>query len=53
MTNQGSRLIHPTGRSFATNFLSCSHEHIIWLAYIYLFFATAWDKSMHADELLS
>ncbi len=29
-TAQGSRLILPTGRTFATNFLSWSHEHIIW-----------------------
>ncbi len=39
-TNQGSRLIIPTGRSFATNFLSWSHKHIIWsqfIIYIYIF----------------
>ncbi len=36
---QGSRLIHPTGRTFATNFLSWSHEHIIGSHfYIYFFF---------------
>ncbi len=32
-SNQGSRLILPTGRTFATNFLSWSHEHIIWLRF--------------------
>ncbi len=55
IANQGSRLILPTGRSFATNFLSWSHEHnlVAILLFFYLFFATTWDKSMHADALLS
>ncbi len=30
MVSQGSRLILPTGRTCATNFLSWSHEYIIW-----------------------
>ncbi len=48
---QGSRLILPTVRSFATNFLSWSHEHIIWSQFIIMFFfATTFDYSMHADE---
>ncbi len=34
---QGSRLILPTGRTFATNFLSWSLEHIIW-SHFFLFF---------------
>ncbi len=32
---QGSRLILPTGRSFATNLLSWSHEHIIWSQFFF------------------
>ncbi len=36
---QGSRLILPTGRSFATNFLSWSHKHIIWSQFfLFIFF---------------
>ncbi len=36
--NQGSRLILPTGRTCATNFLIWSHKHIIWSQFfIYLF----------------
>ncbi len=53
MPNHGSRLILPTGRSFVTNFLSWSHEHIILSNLFFIFFDTTWDKSMHADELLS
>ncbi len=30
---QGSRLILPTGLTCATNFLSWSHQHIIWLQF--------------------
>ncbi len=37
---QGSRLIHPTGRAFATNFLSWPHKHIIWSIF---FFETTFD----------
>ncbi len=33
---QGSRLILPTGRTFETNFLSFSHEHIIWSHFFFL-----------------
>ncbi len=40
---QGSRLILPTGRTFATNFLSWSHEHIIWSQFFSFFFATTFD----------
>ncbi len=36
VVQQGSRLILPTGRSFATKFLSWLHEHIIWSQF-YLF----------------
>ncbi len=32
---QGSRLILPTGRTCATNFLSWSHEHIIWSQFFF------------------
>uniref|UniRef100_A0A671MHY0 Protein kinase C n=1 Tax=Sinocyclocheilus anshuiensis TaxID=1608454 RepID=A0A671MHY0_9TELE len=35
---QGSRLILPTGRSFATNFLIWSHQHMIWSQYFYFYF---------------
>ncbi len=35
ITVQGSRLILPTGRSFVTNFLSWSHEHIIWSQFLF------------------
>ncbi len=38
---QGSRLILPTGRTCATNFLSWSHVHIIW-SQIILFFWYIW-----------
>ncbi len=35
MPNQDSRLILPTDRSFATNFLSWSHKHLIFLLFIF------------------
>ncbi len=50
MPNQGSRLILLTGRTFATNFLSWSHEHISW-SQIYIFCYNIW--LMHADEIVS
>ncbi len=42
--HQGSRLILPTGRTCVTNFLSWSHEHIIWSQFfIYFLFDTTFD----------
>ncbi len=41
MCVQGSRLIFPTGHTFATNFLSWSHELIIWL-HLFMFFDNIW-----------
>ncbi len=38
---QGYRFIIPTGRTFATNFLSWSHEHNVHI--FYLFFYTTFD----------
>ncbi len=35
MPNQGSRIILPTGHSFATSFLSWSHKHIIWSQFLF------------------
>ncbi len=49
---QGSRLILPTGRTCATNFLSWSHVHIIWsqiilfVWYIWLIIACWWNFIM-------
>ncbi len=41
---QGSRLILPTGHTCVTNFLSWSHEHIIWSQIIIIiFFDTTFD----------
>ncbi len=50
---QGSRLILPTGRSFVTNFLSWSHEHIIWSQFIYFknFCYNIWLK-LHQNALI-
>ncbi len=34
---QGCRLILPTGRSIATNFLIWSHEHMIWSFWLFCY----------------
>ncbi len=43
-------LILPTGRTFATNFPSWSHEHIIWALFWY---NIRLINELHADELVS
>ncbi len=59
MCMQGSRLILPTGRAFMTNFLSLSHEHIIWLQFcifyiynIWLIHACWWTSRFKIQETL-